>query len=140
MGHPASISCEIYFFTIKLAKWDKCFYACTIFLLKAKRYLGKNASSTLLAKMFVKTLAWEHSVEISLFSYHSDFTWNQIPGFEKYKICHFNTFSLRQRILIFMNFCTLWKLKFTKSTKFRAPKSAKKGNFRIFEFCKLDFT
>ena len=33
-----------------------------------------------------------HSVEISWFFYHSDFTWNQIWGFWKCKICHFNTF------------------------------------------------
>ena len=33
-----------------------------------------------------------HSVEISWFFYHADFTWNQFWGFLKCKISHFNTF------------------------------------------------
>ena len=33
-----------------------------------------------------------HSVEISWFSCHSDFTWNQSLWFQKCKICHFNYF------------------------------------------------
>ena len=32
-----------------------------------------------------------HSVEISWFFYHLDFTWNQFWGFYKCKMCHFST-------------------------------------------------
>ena len=38
-----------------------------------------------------------------------------------------------------MNFCTFWRLKFTNSTKFRAPIIAKMGNFWISRFSKLDY-
>ena len=39
-------------------------------------------------------MGWKgiHSVDISWFFYHSDFTWNQFWGFSKCKICCFNTF------------------------------------------------
>ena len=71
--------------------------------------------------------SWIHSasVEISWFFYHSDFTWNQFEGFQKDKIGHFYTIR-RSEFLLFMNFCTFWRLNFNKLTKFRAPKVAKK--------------
>ena len=41
---------------------------------------------------YTKALAVTHSVEISWFSYHSDFTWNQFWSLKKCEICHFKTF------------------------------------------------
>ena len=40
-------------------------------------------------------------------------------------------------ILIFMHFCTFWRLKFTKWTKFTAPKMAKTASFALLESTKL---
>ena len=40
-------------------------------------------------------------------------------------------------ILIFMNFCTFWRLKFTKWTKCTAPKMAKMADFALLESSKL---
>ena len=50
-------------------------------------------------------------VEISLFLYHSYFTWNQFWGFLKYKISHFNTFR-GSEFWFFMNFALIegWNL------------------------------
>ena len=36
--------------------------------------------------------------------------------------------------MILMIFCTFWRLKFTKVTKFRAPQMAKNGSFITFRF------
>ena len=77
-----------------------------------------------------------HSVEISWFFYHSDFTWNQFLGFLKCKICHFNTFA-RLWILTFRHFSTFWRLKFIKSTKFRALEIAKTAVFNLLDSQKL---
>ena len=68
---------------------------------------------------------FRHSVEISWFFHHSDFTWNQFLGFYRCKICHFDTFTLRHWIWIFMNFWALWMLKFTKLKNSELLKTAK---------------
>ena len=46
------------------------------------------------------------------------------------KSAFFNTYIQRPWILILINLCKFWRLKFTKLAQFRAPKIAKNGSFR----------
>jgi len=69
-----------------------------------------------------------HSLEISGFFYHSDFTWNQVWGFLKCKISHFNTIRGSE-------FLFLWI--FALSEKYTAPKLAKTPVFALLESTKL---
>ena len=62
-----------------------------------------------------------HSVKISGFFYHSDFTWNQFCDSRSAKsafLTHLDGLNFD-----FLHFCPFWELKFTKWTKFSNPGS-----------------
>ena len=79
-----------------------------------------------------------HSVEISWFLYHPDFTWNQFCGFLKCKSYHFNTFRgsefWRLYILVLFEACNLPKI------KIQSPKNVEIGRFTTSRILKIDFT
>ena len=77
-----------------------------------------------------------HIVEFSWFFCQSVFTWNQFWPFQKCKISIFNTIRDCES-WFFMNFCTFWRLKFTKLTRFLTPKIAKTLNLELLESPKL---
>ena len=75
-----------------------------------------------------------HSVEISQFFYHSDFTWNQILGFEECKICHFKTFRASEYWFLWI-FALFESWKSPNSS--RAPKMAKTAFLELWHSPKL---
>ena len=81
------------------------------------------------ARSYFKT----QSVKITKVFCHSDFTWNQS---RRTKSFHFYTFW-GSEILIFIDFCTFWRVKFTKLTKFTAPKIAQKVHFSLQKSAKI---
>ena len=102
-------------------------------------YRLENNNTLQLCHFYYTKIFWcpddvMHSVKISWFFCHSDFTWNQFRDSRKAK----SAISTYLEELNF-NFCTCWRLIFAKSTKFRAPKIAK-GSFRTSKFSKIDFT
>ena len=79
-----------------------------------------------------------HSVEISGFFYHSDFTWNQFWGFLKCKICYSNTF--RGSEFWFYEFLHFLKAEIFQMNKNESHKNGKNGSFRTSRFSEIDFT
>ena len=77
-----------------------------------------------------------HTVENSIFLYHSDFTWIQFWGYLKCKISHLNIFWGSE--FWFSGIFPLFgMLKLTKRTKFTAHKMAKKAVFALQKSSKL---
>ena len=68
-----------------------------------------------------------HSVDISGFFCHSDFTWNQFWWFKKLKICHF------------LQFYGLWILLIWYISTFKKCKNSVKSNFRGSKCVKMSF-
>ena len=64
-------------------------------------------------KLIFRNLEWHSYLVTIWFFYHSYFTWNQIWGFWRCKICHFNTF--RGSELWFLWFFTLFKHEYLRS-------------------------
>ena len=74
-----------------------------------------------------------HSVEISWIFCHLEIKFGNSKSAKSAIIIHL-------WILIFMNFCTLWRLKFTDLTKFRAPQKSTNGQFSITQnLCEIKF-
>ena len=86
---------------------------------------------------FITQSLLNHSVEISWIFYHSVFTWNQVYEFWKYKISHPNTCN-GSEMLLFILFCTFWRQKITKLTKFRTRKKAKMAVLELLDSPKLN--
>ena len=73
-----------------------------------------------------------------------------IPHYKNYRIFLSLRFYVKSKLvnlpfqqsvrLWIMNFCTFWRLKFNKLTKFRSPKMAKIDVLDISTICKIDFT
>ena len=78
-----------------------------------------------------------HSVKISWFFYHSDFTWNQCWSFEAPQNCHFDHLSSSE--FDFWEFLTFSSVKFFQNSKFKA-KFVATPVFDLLKSSKIDFT
>ena len=81
----------------------------------------------------------KHSVEVSGFFYHSDFTWNQFGDARCYRNVKYAILTHLEALNFDLHdfFGTFWRLKFTKVTNFRASKMAKMAFLELLDSLKL---
>ena len=125
-------------------------FQCLLFhycLIGKQMYFNYSIHQTLVFMyMYVIYRPWQPNMQLSLCEtvktgkfwklfYHSEFMGNWFRDFESVKSTALT--HLKALDFDFLNFCTFWRQKLTKITKFRAPKIAKICIFETFTFSKL---